>query len=58
MVSHKVLIRVMGESDVDDVNLIKTAVDAPDGSALWLDSIGLTRPICLAIGWIRNALPP
>ena len=41
MASHKVLIRVMGESDIVDVNLIKTAVNAPGGSAL-LD--GLDRP--------------
>ena len=33
MASHKVLIRIMGESDIVDVNLIKTAVNAPDGSA-------------------------
>ena len=33
MASHKVLIRIMGESDIVDVNLIKTSVNAPDGSA-------------------------
>jgi hypothetical protein len=33
MVSHRVLIRIMGETDIVDVNLIKTAVNAPDGSA-------------------------
>ena len=33
MASHRVLIRIMGESDIVDVNLIKTAVNAPDGSA-------------------------
>jgi hypothetical protein len=32
MASRKVLIRIMGESDIVDVNLIKTAVNAPDGS--------------------------
>ena len=34
MASHKVLIRIMGESDIVDVNLIKTAVNVPIGSAL------------------------
>ena len=33
MASHRVLIRIMGESDIVDVNLIKTAVNAPDGPA-------------------------
>ena len=33
MASHRVLIRIMGESDIVDVNLIKTAVNAPDGRA-------------------------
>ena len=32
MASRKVLIRIMGESDIVDVKLIKTAVNAPDGS--------------------------
>ena len=41
MTSHKVLIRIMGESDIVDVNLIKTAVNAPDASALLA---GLDRP--------------
>ena len=41
MASHKVLIRIMGESDIVDVNLIKTAVNATDGSALLA---GLDRP--------------
>ena len=41
MASHKVLIRIMGESDIVDVNLIKTPVNAPDGSALLA---GLDRP--------------
>ena len=31
MASRKLLIRIMGESDIVDVNLIKTAVNAPDG---------------------------
>ena len=33
MASHKVLIRIMGESDIVDVNLIKISVNTPDGSA-------------------------
>ena len=33
MASHRVLIRIMGESDIVDVNLIKRAANAPDGSA-------------------------
>ncbi len=58
MARHKVLIRIMGESDIVDVNLIKTAVNAPDGSALLA---GLDRPdqiILLAFGWIRIAVSP
>ena len=41
MASHKVLIRIMGESDIVDINLIETAVNALDGSALL---VGLNRP--------------
>ena len=33
MTSHKILIRIMGKSDIIDVNSIKTAVNAPDGAA-------------------------
>ena len=41
MANHKVLIRIMGESDIVDVNLIKTEVNAPDGPALLA---GFDRP--------------
>ncbi len=41
MANHKVLIRIMGESDIVDVNVIKTAVNGSDGSALLA---GLDRP--------------
>lgn len=34
MANHSVLIRIMGESDIIDVNMIKTIAKAPDGSAL------------------------
>ena len=41
MASHKVLIRIMGESDIVDVNSTKIAVNAPVCSALLA---GLDRP--------------
>ena len=41
MANHRVLIRIMGESDIVDVNLTKAAVNAPDGSLLLA---GLSRP--------------
>ena len=41
MASQKVLIRIMGESDIVDVNLIKTAVNASDGLAFLA---GLDKP--------------
>ena len=46
MANHRVLIRIMGESDIVDVNFIKTAPSAQDRSALlagldWPDPINL-----------------
>ena len=41
MTNQSVLIRIMGESDIVDVNMVKTAAEAPDGSALLA---GLDRP--------------
>ena len=41
MANHRVLIRIMGESDIVDVNLIKIAINAQGGSTLLA---GLDRP--------------
>ena len=41
MASHKVLIRIMGESDIVDVNMVKTEAETSDDSALLA---GLDRP--------------
>ena len=54
MADHKVLIRIMGESDIVDVNLIKTAVNASGGSALLS---GLNRPDQINLLGIRIGVP-
>ncbi len=41
MINHSVLIRIMGESDIADVNMIKTSANAQVGSTLL---VGLDRP--------------
>ena len=51
MASHSVLIRIMGESDIVDVNLIKIASNAQGGSAL-LAGLGLPDQINLLGHWM------
>ena len=51
MANHRVLIRIMGESDIVDVNLIKIASNAQGGSAL-LAGLGLPDQINLLGHWM------
>ena len=51
MANHSVLIRIMGESDIVDVNLIKIASNAQGGSAL-LAGLGLPDQINLLGHWM------
>ena len=51
MANHSVLIRIMGESDIVDVNLIKTLSNSPDGSAL-LAGLERTDQINLLGHWM------
>ena len=51
MANHSVLIRIMGESDIVDVNLIKISSNAPGGSAL-LAGLDRTDQINLLGHWM------